>query len=375
MKHSDSHHEESLPGAAEVKRAYRALPQTDVPAELDAAVLARARDAANKTHVASKRIALRRWAIPLSAAASILVAMSVVYEMRFNAPPQVATVKAVMLDQEKTSASPAEPVQPEMDLQKPAAPRAKHRSDTAKAPPPVVVGLNSPQVVPSLPAAISIAPPAPVIAVPLPSSASSKSAASAAGSTAAPELEEGVAANESRLEKKQPALNSAEDKTTSNITAPASADAAAGQVVQSMSARRANKLVAEPKPSLASLSTLAGHYQYVSYKVVNLSGEVTTLKDHGYATASLHLDAQGTLTQTLAAADGTVVTRTAKVLQLKFDGHSGYWVVLWSDMTYPVESSIALTADKLVSRTQFEELADEARFGNVELATLKRTGL
>jgi|GEM_PF-2158357 len=375
MKHSDSHHEESLPGAAEVKRAYRALPQTDVPAELDAAVLARARDAANKTHVASKRIALRRWAIPLSAAASILVAMSVVYEMRFNAPPQVATVKAVMLDQEKTSASPAESAQPEMDLQKPAAPRAKHRSDTAKAPPPVVVGLTSPQVVPSLPAAISIAPTAPVIAVPLPP-ASSTIAANAAGSAAASELEEGVAANESRLEKKQPALNSAEDKTISNITAPASADAAAGQVVQSMSARRANKLdMAEPKPSLASLSTLAGHYQYVSYKVVNLSGEVTTLKDQGYATASLHLDAQGTLTQTLAAADGKVVTRTAKVLQLKFDGHSGYWVVLWSDMTYPVESSIALTADKLVSRTQFEELADEARFGNVELATLKRTGL
>jgi hypothetical protein len=117
---------------------------------------------------------------------------------------------------------------------------------------------------------------------------------------------------------------------------------------------------------------LAGHYNYQSYRIVLLSGEVVGLKELGYTAATLDIDVQGTLTRRMTATNGKVTTQTAKVIEAKFDGRHGEWTVLWSDMSYPVQSNFGFAAGKLVSRTQFEDLSDTARFGSVEQATLQR---
>lgn len=184
MKHQD---DEPLAGAADVRKAYDALPGNDVPAELDARILARAREAADKPDngIALKRQAIRRWAIPISAAASVVVVMSVVYELRFSTPHESPAAITTSMEQdaatppqderELADASPAS----ETSAKKPASARAKHRADASRAnsispPPPVVAPVVSPP--PPMVSLAESAPasPAPVISIPLPSSTSSE---------------------------------------------------------------------------------------------------------------------------------------------------------------------------------------------------------
>lgn len=358
MKRRNPRMDEPLPEAADVKKAYDALPRSDVPAKLDARILARAREAASKPNnvVLLKLRAMRRWAIPVTAAASVVVVMSVVYETQFSSPRDASVVVTTSTDQAATSPlqddrvlHPAAPA-PETTAKQSAATRAKQRTDAARVnsmprPPPVVVpGVSLPPIV-SLAESVAPAPPATGFSVPMSSPISSGQA---------------TVANEPRQERKEQEYKDAGRTTADAAIAPAQL---LGKVEKQV----------EADPLLASLGTLAGHYTYESYRMTMLSGQVLGLKELGYTAATLDIDAQGTLTRRMTMTNGKVVTETAKILEVKLDDNSGYWIAQWPDIRYPVQADISFERGRLVSRTQFEDLADTPRFGNVELAIMHRS--
>lgn len=75
----DKAFEEYLQRGSAVSEQYRALDSEDVPADIDAAVLARASEAVREP-VAAKRSRLRRWSVPVALAASTVLAVSIVLE-------------------------------------------------------------------------------------------------------------------------------------------------------------------------------------------------------------------------------------------------------------------------------------------------------
>jgi hypothetical protein len=127
--------------------------------------------------------------------------------------------------------------------------------------------------------------------------------------------------------------------------------------------------------SPAAIGPLVGHYNYEAYRIIQLSGETVGLKELGYTTATLDIDAQGTLTRRMTMPNGKVATQIGKILEVKLDGRSGYWITQWPDIKYPVQADISLDNGRLFIKTQYEELADTPRFGSVELTRLKRAGL
>ena len=365
MKHHDPAMDEPTPGATEVKQAYSKLPSLDVPSVLDARILTRAREAAGKSNkVVSMQLAgIRRWAIPLSTAASVIVVLSVVYETQFNKPHESPVAAMSESDVASSTEHASAAAAPSLDKaeQKPARAGSKQASNAARGkliqPAQPSIGPSAAPVVMPPPVVVSMADPtaaAPVVASPPPPAPAARN-------------EPMIMANQSianehlneRSEDKKEQESKAADR------AQASAKIAAGSVMG---------LAAKPVDAVtsAALSTLAGHYNYVSYRVVMLSGEVVGLKELGYISATLDIDAQGTFTRRMTAANGKVTTQIAKVIEARLDGRHGDWTVLWSDMTYPVQSNFGFADGKLVSRTQFEDLSDSARFGSVEQATLQR---
>lgn len=370
---------EPIPGAREVSQAYGALPNAEVPPELDARVLAHARGATDKSGkvVSLAQARLRRWAVPLSTAASVLVVMSVVYEMQFNTPNPAqlqAPIDTKLIEEaspeQDASASLEEEHAPatagnsrQAALEKPVAPAANEMADAARghaiAPPPPMVAPSIAPVIVTFPESASLAP---QVSLPLPSPAPSAPAAAFSEST--------VMANASREEKKEQEIGAAADKAAAKVEAERSSSAmiASGQL-QALAAKRAAAQAALP-----DLKLIAGRYTYQSYRLVTLSGERMGLKELGYATATLDIDASGTLTRRMTAADGKVTTQTATVLEAKLADGGGRWTILWSDLGYPIEATLLFDANKLTSRAQFEQMSDADHFGNVEFATLQRIG-
>jgi hypothetical protein len=367
MKHHDPAMDEPMPGAAEVKQAYSELPSLDVPSALDARILARARKATNKSNkVVSMQLAgIRRWAIPLSTAASVIVVLSVVYETQFKSPRDLPV--AALEKTQSDTASPAEHVAENAAPSTGEAARksmgagSKQANNAARGkliqPAQPTIGPAAAPIVMPPPVTVSMAEPtpaAPAIASP-PSSPAARS-------------EQMVMANASMADER--VNERGEDKKEQESKAADRAQAGAKVTTSSAMGMAAKPI--DASTALAALSTLAGHYNYQSYRIVLLSGEVVGLKELGYAAATLDIDAQGTLTRRMTATNGKVTTQTAKVIEAKFDGRHGEWTVLWSDMSYPVQSNFGFAAGKLVSRTQFEDLSDTARFGSAEQATLQR---
>lgn len=354
MKHqNDPGLNDPIQGATEVRQAYDALPSAAVPAELDARILARAREAVSKPSniVELKQPAVRRWAMPITVAASVVVVMSVVYESRFSetqfsTPPSSPAAVTSSVEQnaktfieEDREPAPASAA-PEVVEQKPIAPRSKpmaDAADVAPAPPPPAA---SPQALAMMEEAMAPAPVAPVISPPMPK-------------------ESTTLANELRQESK--GQDSKEQER-----ARANAVAAQSQLLGKVAKQ------ADSKSSLAALEQLAGYYSYQSYSVTLPSGQVLGLKELGATTASLNIDAQGTLTLLMNMSNDKTIVQTAKVLEVKLGDSNGYWIAQWPDMSYAVKSNIVIDGDKLVSTTRFEERTDSARYGSVEQATLRR---
>ena len=75
-KPTNPHHPDALPGEQDVARVYRASGSDAPPPKLDAQILAAARAAVQPAHPPHKR-----WAVPLSTAAVVVLAMSVLLLM------------------------------------------------------------------------------------------------------------------------------------------------------------------------------------------------------------------------------------------------------------------------------------------------------
>lgn len=361
MKNQDPSRDEPLPGAADVKKAYDALPANDVPAGLDARILARAREAASQSDniLKFKLPDLRRWTMPLTAAASVVVVMSVVYETQFSAPRDASVAVTTAMEQGATAALPDESALPAASsaaaAQKKAATARSNRMDDAARthvippPPPVIAPvINLPATV-SLAESVAPAPPATGISVPPPSPVPGERA---------------DMADELRQEKKEQETRQLE--TNEAARAAAGAMAAPAQLVGKVEKR------AEAKASLAPLQQLAGQYNYEYYRLIMLSGRMLGLKELGATSATLDIDAQGTLTLRMKMTNGKTITQIARILEVKLDGNNGYWIAQWPDMSYPVDTNISFEGNKLINRTQFENTADTPRFGSVEEALLRR---
>jgi hypothetical protein len=369
--HDDSAMDEPLPDAAEVREAYDALPGGEVPAALDTSILARARAAAeqNNTVVELKRPAVRRWAIPIATAASVVMVMSVVYEMQFSSPREtpIAGTTAIGLgadtaiqeDREVASEAPvSEDVAKKSAQARASQPSAAAITNSLQAPPVMDASGASPPRVVALTESIVVAPPAPVIHVPLPSS---------------PATERTTVADEVREERSASKASEVESSEQRDKKAePASAGSSAS--VASASTQLLGKAagLAEARPSLTPLAQLAGHYRYESYSFISPSGHVVGMTDRGYSAATLDIDAQGTLTQRITMSKGKVVTRTAKILEAKLDNDSGYWIAQWSDMTRPTKVEISREGEQLFSTTRFTNPADGPLYGSLEQITLQR---
>jgi hypothetical protein len=360
MKHHDPAMDEPIPGAAEVEQAYNELPSLDVPSELDARILARARKATNKSNkVVSMQLAgIRRWAIPLSTAASVIVVLSVVYETQFNKPhePVAAAISEGDVASPAQHAPAAAAPSPGEVEPKPVSAGSKQASNAARG---KVIQPTQPSIGP--PASPVVVPPPVVVSMAEPASATPAFAPPPPPSVAA--RSEQMAMADANVAKER-SEDKKEQESKAAVQVQANAKLASGSVMA----------LAKPAEAIASaaLNTLAGHYNYVAYRIVTLSGEVLGLKEWGYVNATLDISAQGTFTRRMTAADGKVTTQTAKVIEAKLDGRHGEWTVLWSDMSYPVQSNFGFASGKIVSRTQFEEMSDSAHFGSVEQATLQR---
>jgi hypothetical protein len=142
-KPTDTQHEDSLPGEAEMARVYRAAAKDAPPASLDARILAEAQRAVAKPKARGPFGGL--WAIPLSTAAVIVLAVGVVllmskqgtfdHQTGFEVPSEYSAVPA---------APPASPA--------PTQPAAKAPAKAKPALPDTAAGVSAP------PAAISSAP-------------------------------------------------------------------------------------------------------------------------------------------------------------------------------------------------------------------------
>ena len=172
---------------------------------------------------------------------------------------------------------------------------------------------------------------------------------------------------ESKLEEKKE-QESKEQLSKAAEAFKSSAVAAQGQLL-GVTAKQA-----DAAPSLDSLSAVVGQYNYESYRVIMLSGEVLGLKELGYTAATLDIDAQGTLTRRMTGTNGKVDIQTAKIVEVKLGSNSGYWIAQWPGIRYPVQADISFNASRLISRMQFEDMGDTARFGSVEQAMLRRVG-
>jgi hypothetical protein len=103
----DKDFDEYLSGRSQVSRQYRDLDSAEVPAHLDEAVLAQARDAVNANSsaprdelalVRNKRMRLMRWAVPTTLAACSLLVVSIVIRSgsQHEVKPQQTTASAPM---------------------------------------------------------------------------------------------------------------------------------------------------------------------------------------------------------------------------------------------------------------------------------------
>jgi hypothetical protein len=102
--------ENYLAGDSPLSRRYRAASRETPPPELDAAVLAAARAAV--VHAPRRR---GRWQLPLAAAATVVLGVSLVSQLRFDAVPEV--VRADRAEVRVAQQAPADVVRREADAQ------------------------------------------------------------------------------------------------------------------------------------------------------------------------------------------------------------------------------------------------------------------
>lgn len=116
---------------ASLRAAYRSASREQPSARLDAAILAAARD--NVAGSAYRRT--RRWAVPLSAAATLVLAVALVIFMRQEGVPPVAELPVVMQDEAPKPAMPArsagQAMEPNRIPRAPASPEEKRREAPA----------------------------------------------------------------------------------------------------------------------------------------------------------------------------------------------------------------------------------------------------
>lgn len=122
----DKMFEEYLQRGSAVSQQYRALENEEVPAGIDAAVLARAADAVRAP--AAKRAALRRWSVPIALAASCVLAISIVlesgtrHEVALTSAPQATSAESSVREseqaREESVVGEAVPAEPEMQLRR-----------------------------------------------------------------------------------------------------------------------------------------------------------------------------------------------------------------------------------------------------------------
>ena len=134
-KPTDTQHADSLPGEAEMARVYRAAAQDAPPASLDARILAEAQRAVAKPKARGPFGGL--WAIPLSTAAVIVLAVGVVllmskqgtldHQTGFEVPSEYSAAPAV------PPASPA-PTQPAAEAPAKAKPALPETAESVSAP-------------------------------------------------------------------------------------------------------------------------------------------------------------------------------------------------------------------------------------------------
>ncbi|HEY1076836.1 MAG TPA: hypothetical protein VGE51_09110 [Fontimonas sp.] len=131
-----------LGGDSPLSTKYRALSRESTPPQLDSAVLAHAQEQLQSAFATHRSQALRRrhrrWTIPLATAATMLVGVNLVWQLRDQAVPEIASGAAV---ERRPSAAPlsapAPAVAPDVDFE--SAPQSVYGSEIDAAPAPAAV--------------------------------------------------------------------------------------------------------------------------------------------------------------------------------------------------------------------------------------------
>ena len=121
-----------------LRRAYRALANEEPPRELDEAILAAARRAVARPSLA------RRWGVPVSIAALLVIALGVTLEMQRGKPRVELEQRAAPPALEQESAAPAARA-PVQSLRAPAAPASAPAPASTRASPAAPAAANDPR--------------------------------------------------------------------------------------------------------------------------------------------------------------------------------------------------------------------------------------
>lgn len=133
----DESNEPRLPGEAALGRAYRAAAREEPPSALDAGILAQAHAA-----VATARSPTRRWAVPISIAALVVLSVSVTWQLTQRQVPELEEVPTRTAVQEPA----AKPVPPPLETRPATAP-----VPAAAAPPLAADSAPAPRTEPAAP--------------------------------------------------------------------------------------------------------------------------------------------------------------------------------------------------------------------------------